>query len=232
MTTITSSLTEQILDRLQTEPVLRLDASLEEYWETLADLTDEPILVEYIDHHIIAQMSQASDPHETIVANIAALLRAAFYDQPDIRVMGSNKVVYIPACELATNPDVLVMQGPSQLMPRKGRAAGITNPYLLVEVRSESTAKEDDFEKLQCYKKLDSVQHILYIDQYRPYMTVYTKNQDNYHWFNDDYDRLDMIVTLPGASLPMAEIYHKVVLPKAVVKGQYTNVNSPAPEWA
>lgn len=217
MTTLTLSLADQILDRLQTEPRLTFAASPDEYWDTLADLTNEPILLEYIDHQIIAQMSQATDSHEIIVANMARILSLAFYDQPDIRVMGSNKVVYIQACELATNPDVLVMKGPSELMPRKGRAAGIINPYLLVEVRSESTAEKDTVDKLPCYKKLDSVQHIVYVDQYPPYVTVYTKNQDNYHWFNDDYDRLDMMVQLPGIQLPVSEIYHKVTLPGPVM---------------
>jgi Uma2 family endonuclease len=219
-TTLTISLADQIRERLQTETRLVIPASPDEYWDTLADIGEEPILLEYIDHQIIAQMSQASDPHEMIVANMARILGLAYYDQPDMRVMGSNKVVYVPACELATNPDVLVVRGQSELMPRPGRAAGIVNPYLLVEVQSESTAKEDETRKLPCYKKLDAVQHIVYIDQNQPYVTVYTKNRDNYHWFNNDYDRLDMTVDLSGAALPMAEIYHKVLLPPPALSAE------------
>jgi Uma2 family endonuclease len=207
-----TSLTDQILDRLATEETVRIEASLDEYWDTLADLADEPILLQYINHHICAEMSQATDSHETIVANMIRFLGQAFYDQPDIRVMGSNKVVYVPDCMLATNPDVLVMKGESQLLPRKRRAAGIVNPYILVEVRSDSTALVDEMEKLPCYKKLESVQHIIYIDPRRAYVTVYTKNQDVRHWFNDDYDDLSQSILLGDVSLPMSEVYHKVLL--------------------
>jgi Uma2 family endonuclease len=207
-----TSLTDQITERLQTEETVRIEASLDDYWDTLADLAEEPILLEYIDHHICAEMSQATDSHETIIANVAAMLREIFYNQPDIRVMGSSKVVYVPDCMLATNPDVLVMKGESQLMPRKRRSAGIVNPYILVEVRSDSTAWKDEVEKLPCYKKLESVQHIIYIDQRRAYVSVYTKNQDVRHWFNDDYDDLSQSILLGEVALPMSEVYHKVLL--------------------
>ena len=138
-----TSLADQILDQLETEETVRIEASLGEYWDALADLAEEPILLQYIDHHVCAEMSQATDSHETIILNIGALLRDTFHNQPDIRVMGSSKAVYVPECLLATNPDVLVMKGDSVLFPRKRRAAGIVNPYILVEVRSDSTALVD-----------------------------------------------------------------------------------------
>ncbi len=167
-------------------------------------------------HAKTAWLGQHCDNHEIIVANMARVLSLSYYDQPDMRVMESNNVVYIPAYELAVNPDVLVVQGESQLFPRKRRAAGILNPYLLVKVRSESTAERDSVEKLPCYKKIDSAQHTLYIDQDQHYVTVYTKNRDSYYWFNNDYDRLDRVVGLPGLNLPLAEIYHKVAFAKPV----------------
>lgn len=107
------SLANQLRERLQQEPVVFIDASLDEYWAVLDELGEEPFPmeydIEYINGQISAQIGTASDTHETVVANIIGILRAAFYDNPDMRVMGSNKVVYIPPCELAVKPDVLVM---------------------------------------------------------------------------------------------------------------------------
>lgn len=157
-------------------------------------------------------MSQAIDSHETIILNIGALLRDVLHNQPDIREMGSSKVACVPDCMLAPNPDVLVVKGESQLMPRKRRAAGIVNPYILVEVRSDLTAMADETQKLPCYKLLESVQHIVHVNQYYPYVSVCTKNQDVRHWFNDDYDDLTQTVQLGDVALPMHEIYHKVLL--------------------
>ncbi len=207
-----TSLTGQILDQLETEKTVRIEASLDEYWAALDNLAEEPILLQYIDHHICARENAVSDNQAIIAMNVISLLGSAFYNQPDIWVMGSSKVVYVPDCMLATNPDVLEMKGESVLFPRKRRAAGIVNPYILVEIRSDSTALVDESQKLPCYKKLELVQHIIYIDQHRAYATVYTKNQSIRHWFNDDYDDLSQSILLGDVALPMNEVYHKVLL--------------------
>lgn len=219
----TTSLAEQLKERLTHEPVVMIDASLDEYWTVLDELGEEPFPmeydIEYINGQIRAQIGMASDRHETIVLNIGAALRDVFYDMPDIRVMGSNKVVYVPVCELAVKPDVLVMQGDSQLYRgptsrREGEESGITNPYLVVEVHSDSTYHEDMHVKLRCYKQLESVQHIVYIEQGVPFVSVYTKQQDNRHWLNEDYDSLAMTVQLGDVGVSMRDIYHKTLLAK------------------
>ena len=66
--------------------------------------------------------------------------------------MGSAKTVYVPDCEMAFNPDALVMKGESLLFPRKRKVAGIINPYILVEIHSDSTEEFDMKKKLPCYK--------------------------------------------------------------------------------
>ena len=210
----TSSLTEQINQRLQQEPVVFIDASLEDYWAVLNDVGDEPFPldydIEYIHRQIRAQIGMAGDQHETIVANMGAVLRAVFYDMPDIRVMGSNKVVYVPTCELAVKPDVLVMNGPSELFPRKSRESGIINPYIVVEVHSDSTYREDMHVKLRCYKQIESVQHIIYVEQGVPFVSVYTKQQDKNHWLNEDFDTLNTMVVLGEVQFKMLDVYHNV----------------------
>lgn len=211
---VTMSLAEQINQRLQQEPVVFIDASPEEYWAVLDELGEEPFPleydIEYINGQIRAQIGIASDQHETIVANIIGILRSVLYDLPHIRVMGSNKVVYVPTCELAVKPDVLVVKGPSELFPRKGRESGIINPYIVVEVHSDSTYREDMHVKLRCYKQLDSVQHIIYVEQDVPFVSIYTKQQDKNHWLNEDFDSLDMLIKLADVEFSVQDVYHKV----------------------
>jgi len=212
---VAAPLAEQLTERLKHEDVVCITASLDDYWSLLDELGEEPFPIEcdieYVSGQIRAQIGMAIDRHETIVANIISVLRAAFYTTPDIRVMGSNKLVYVPSFELATKPDVLVMKGESQLFPRKGQESGIINPYILVEVHSDSTYREDMPIKLRCYKQLDSVQHIIYLEQGVPFVSVYTKQQDSRHWLNEDFDTLDMAVTIGDVTLSMQDIYHKVV---------------------
>ena len=229
----TATIADQIRARLQPKPdqpesepesnqpvqAIRIDASEAEYWEAVAELADElsspEYDVEYIHHQIHAKASQASDNHETSVLNIGAALRQLFYNQADIRVMGSNKLIYIPACQLAVNADVLVMKGPSQVLPRPGKGAGIVNPYMLIEVHSDSTERNDLFVKFDCYKKLESLHQIIYVSQHKAQVSVFTQNGDTHHWLNDDYDQPDAVIDLGTGSLSLADIYHKITFASA-----------------
>lgn len=209
MTTI-STLSETIVERLQKERKIQIPASWEEYWELVEEMEDQPYVLEYYDYEIHAKMSQVSDNHETLVANLIRILGNIFYSDPEFRVMGSSKVVYIQECDKAVNPDALVVKGASELMPRKKKATALTNPYIIVEVLSDSTEDEDMASKLPCYKKLASVHQIVYIDQHKPSISVYTKQSDAYHWLNEDADDLKQTIQINGTAVLLGEIYHKV----------------------
>ena len=207
-----ASLSESIVERLDEERVISIPASLEEYWDVLEEMEDKPYILEYINGEIKAKMSQASDNHETIVANILAILRNIYLEKENFKAMGSAKTIYVPDCEMAFNPDALVMKGESLLFPRKRKVAGIINPYILVEIHSDSTEEFDMKKKLPCYKKLDSIHQIIYIEQNKPYITIYTKNQSIQHWFNDDSDDINGTIKIDGVDVLMKDIYHKVIL--------------------
>jgi Uma2 family endonuclease len=211
MVTSTLHLAEQIAERLQTEEMIRIPATLDEFWEVVHEFGEEPgIELEYLYGKIKAQNGVATDNHELMVTNVASILRAAFYELPNVRVMVSNKTVYIPACQTAVKPDLVVMREPSQLFPRKGQEPAITNPYVVVEIYSESTQKDDRGEKLRCYKLIESLQHIIYLDPFKHHVSVYTKNGDVYHWYVVDYYSLDKPITLGEVTLNMRDVYHKI----------------------
>ncbi len=209
-----ASLSESIVERLEEERVISIPASLEEYWHVLEEMENEPYTLEYINGEIKAKMSQASDNHETIVANILAILRNIYLEKEEYKAMGSAKTIYVPDCEMAFNPDALVTKGESLLFPKKRKVAGIMNPYILVEIHSDSTEEFDMKKKLPCYKKLDSIHQIIYIEQNKPYITIYTKNQSIQHWFNDDSDDINGTIKIDGVDVLMKDVYHKVIMTK------------------
>ncbi|MDZ7896491.1 MAG: Uma2 family endonuclease [Arcicella sp.] len=204
-----ASLSESIVERLEEKRIIFIPASLEEYWDVLEEMADEPYTLEYINGEIKAKSKQETDNHEVIVSNIGAILRNIYLEKEEYRAMASAKTVYVPDCEMAFNPDALVMKGESVLFPRKRKVAGITNPYILVEIHSDSTKEFDMKKKLPCYKKLESIHQIIYIEQNTPYITIYIKNQDNQHWFNDDFDDLNGTIRIDSVDILMKEIYHK-----------------------
>lgn len=93
-------------ERLDLGPkTMYFPASWEEYIELLPDLEYR---TEYDNHHIIA-MSIATDPHETLVANILGILYQLLEDKPDMKALGSNRHVYLAEFQADYAPGVSVV---------------------------------------------------------------------------------------------------------------------------
>jgi Uma2 family endonuclease len=211
---LVATLSETIRERLKTERIVCVEATLDEYFDELDEIEKENFKIEYAFETIFASMSQASEPHETIVANLIRLIGNAYVEKDDFRVLASGRIVFSPDCKQAYNPDAIVVKGETELFPRRKKIAAMTNPYLIVEVQSDSTNDIDIFEKLPCYKSFDSVMQIVYVAQRRPFVSVYTKNQDQLHWINEDYRSMEATVKVDGFEIAMKDIYRKIVFPK------------------
>ena len=147
------SLIDTLRERLKTEAVVRVPASLEEYFELIQDCEFD---VEYIDHEIVATISQASEIHELLVANFIWLLGNAFLNT-ESRVYSSNRPVYVADCQRVFNADALVVGGKTELHHPERAIAATLNPMIVVEVLSESNKDKDFTEKLNCYKAIPSL---------------------------------------------------------------------------
>ena len=94
--------------------------------------------------------------------------------------------------------------GPPEYAARPANT--ITNPKILVEVLSESTAAYDRGEKLEGYKAMPSVQAVLFVSQEAPVITVLRRAGERFE--STEYGRGDSF-TLPGvpAALSVDAIY-------------------------
>jgi Uma2 family endonuclease len=77
------------------------------------------------------------------------------------RAFNSDLRVRILATGLATYPDVTVVCGPSERDPES--STHVTNPKLVVEVLSPSTAHYDRHEKLQHYQQVSSLEAVVLV---------------------------------------------------------------------
>ena len=189
------------------EALVRFNASWDDYIDLRAAAEYR---LEYDDNQIIT-MSYASDPHETIVINIGALLNQIFFDADEISVKGSNRPIYIPQFKSEFNPDVQVVKGKPQFKAlRKGVNANL-NPWLVVEVLSKSTRNRDWAEKFPKYKKISSLQHILYVEQDYPFVSVFHRQGNTAVWENIDYDNLEQSLMLENQEIKLAHIYRKIL---------------------
>lgn len=200
------SLIDTLRERLKTEAVVRVPASLDEYFELIQDCEFD---VAYIDHEIVATMSQASEIHELLVATIIRLLGNAFLNT-ESRVYGSNRPIYIADCQRAFNADALVVKGKTELYHRERAIAATLNPMIVVEVLSESNKDKDFTEKLNCYKKIPSLQQIIQIDQYKPFVSTYVRLPQPHQWLNTDYNSMDEAILVADFEIPMRDLYRNV----------------------
>lgn len=208
METLVENLETTIAELLEEQEIVRLPATLEEYFDLIQD--NEYYDIEFYNHEITVKMSTTTDSHELLVMTIGALLFNEFRKNPDYRVYGSNRPVYVPECETAYNADVLVVKGPTELFPRKRKIAATLNPRIVVEVLSDSNKGQGFNEKLAYYKKIPTLYQIIQVNQCKPEISVYTRTDDPHLWLNHDYDSLEMNVKVEDFELSMKEIYRNL----------------------
>jgi len=201
---------DDLRKQLETESSVRLPATAEDYFELLDQQADD-VYLEFDNHHLIARPNVNTENHELITASVIRLLGNALLHDPTFRVFGSNRPVYVSDCELGFAPDVLVIKGPTELYPRKKAMAATLNPWLLVEVMSESNRGEEFNHKLHCYKRIPALQQILLIEQDIMLISSYTRTAHPNQWLNTDYFQPDETVPVGDVELPLTEIYRSVI---------------------
>jgi Uma2 family endonuclease len=186
---------------------IRIPASFNEYLKWVDKC---PVNVEYLNHDIIL-MGNASYYNEQLVAEVIFCLKIICKRLKNYTVLGSNIKIHIPHVLNPEdfNADVSVVRGEPdfvELKSGKKSNARITNPTLIVEITSKSTAAYDFGDKLRAYKKIPSVEQIIYIDQYEKAVTVYER-RGLQHWDLKDYTQLKDEFLIFGEKLSLQEIY-------------------------
>ena len=89
----------------------------------------------------------------------------------------------------------------------------VTNPKLVIEVLSKTTAGHDRGDKFACYRALPSLEQLVLVAQDRIGIERYTRQPEE-QWLLSTFDQRDSRVALEcvGCVLSMAEVYEGVVL--------------------
>lgn len=192
--------------RLENEPLVFVPASVEDYWK----LVETPQLrLDYYNHQIVATMSYGSLKHETIVNNISFRFNLKFGDE-NCRILPSNRPVYAADCGDIFNPDVHLVEADLAERFYKRAKTATLNPAIIVEVMSDSTKNYDTVGKLPCYQQIESVQHIVYIEQDHVEVCVYSRTNKLNEWLMQKYYTLEDEITLLNKTFTLKELYRNV----------------------
>lgn len=123
---------------------------------------------EYVDGQIIA-MAVASLDHSQIISNFVQTIA------PQLRKRGcrtvTNDVMVHPSPTRYYYPDIVMVCGNPQLDKRRGIDV-VLNPWIVVEIFSDSTESRNRREKRLTYMQSETIQEILFIAQ-------------DTHWWNN-----------------------------------------------
>lgn len=194
-------------ERMKLGKELRIPAS----WEEFLDMLEEcEYRIEYEQDEIISFMGFGTPNHEKIIANLIRFIGNLFADG-DFNVFGSNLAIHIPDfVRRYYNADVAVVKGDNETVVLRGGMVAVANPVLIIEVLSASTRIFDGNVKLKNYRKIPSVQQILYLESDEMLVTSYTRVGAN-EWRLLEYStKTDEVPILEEGKIKLSDIYSKV----------------------
>lgn len=201
----TDQLKETIIDQLKTQEVVRIPASEEEFFALANEL---PFKIEYHNSEIIT-MGLSTPWHEMLIMTLGGILYNLFYDQGGFSVLGSNTGVQIPKFEGGYYlPDIVVVKGEIEL--KEGSNCIITNPHIVIEILSKSTANYDRGEKLPEYKRLESLQQIIFINLDKLEVESYERTDKPNTWLNQTFTNSEESLMIHEKHVLLSDMYRNI----------------------
>ncbi|WP_420461162.1 Uma2 family endonuclease [Neolewinella sp.] len=161
---------------------------------------------DYLDGEV-RTMAGGTVAHNTILDNTTFALRLL---ARGCQIKGSETAIAVAAANRYHFPDVsAVCDTPTY---EQGGIARLTNPALIVEVLSETSAAYDRGEKFSAYRQLPSFREYLLIDSRKLIVETYFREEKDLWRIGNSYD-LGQVVRLRslGINLPLQDIYLNVV---------------------
>jgi Uma2 family endonuclease len=190
----------------QKSDIISLKAMPNDFWH-LIDLPDYRL--DYINHHIKGTMSYGSLPHETIINNLIYHLNLTFSNF-GFQIFGSNRPLYAQSCNEIYQADVHIAPLPVELYHYDKTKTATANPVVIVEVHSPSTRAYDLGEKLDCYKAMPSVQHIVFIESTALKVTTYARTSKPDQWLTTDFKNPEQKIKILNKTIPLSKLYKNV----------------------
>lgn len=166
---------------------------------------------EYVSGQVWA-MSGASRAHNTIASNLIITIGTAIRGT-ECQVFGSDMRVLVGENNTYAYPDISIVCGEQQYSDTL--ADTLTNPTVLIEILSPSTAQYDRTVKFIKYRRLPSLREYVLVHQDARHIEHFARFQDI--WVSSDYHAATVALSLEslGVTLPFADIYENVLFPPA-----------------
>lgn len=165
---------------------------------------------EYVDGLIYAMVG-ASSAHNLVCGNLYLALRALLKSKP-CQVFNNDMKLRVAEDDAYYYPDLFVTCSEADRQSQYIKS----EPILIIEVLSPSTALYDRDKKFASYRKLPSLQEYMLVDQERLAIECYRRASGG-EWILHPYEKNGETVTLHSLELtfPLDDVYQDVDFPQS-----------------
>ncbi len=184
--------------------LLKTKMTLEEYLEF--DRNSEGRF-EYFDGEVF-EMSGVHPTHARLERRLGRLLEEPT-EARGCHVFPADLRIVVPALPPYRYPDLTALCGAPEFVKVDGLLS-LTNPALIVEILSSSTAMYDQSEKFTGYKSIPSFREYLLIAQNRPHIVKYNKQSTRF-WLQSEYGAGETLdIESLGCTLDVDALYQGI----------------------
>ncbi len=175
---------------------------------------------EYINGEIIP-MPGGTTNHNQIAINFCRLFPLNI-DEQDYYIYINDIKIWIEPCRVYTYPDVLITEG----LPtyQNNNPVVVTNPKIIIEVLSDSTANYDRTEKFRFYRMLPSLQEYILISQSAYYIEQFIQ-QEQGQWLFRPIEGIEQQLELATINfkISLENLYQRVTMPSSANPPEESN---------
>ncbi len=181
------------------------DISIEEY---IALEKEAETKYEYHDGTVYA-MAGGTIEHGLICGNIFGEIRSALRSKKsNCRPVNSEVKLHIQSINRFLYPDTMVICG--KIEQSTDEINSITNPSLIVEVLSKSSASYDRGDKFYFYRQIESLQEYIIIEQEKAQIEIYKREAELWKITRISGMKSKLYLSALDISIDVEEIYRDV----------------------
>jgi Uma2 family endonuclease len=137
----------------------------------------------------------------------------ALRDSESCEMMNSDTKIFLEHKNNFVYPDAMILCNAEEYEGVKG---AFTNPVVIIEVLSKSTASYDRGGKMRLYSQIPSLKYYILIEQSQAYIDVYSRENHTSLWSLEFITGLESNLELQLSetekiTIPLTRIYDRVV---------------------
>lgn len=168
----------------------------------------------------------ATPAHYRLANRVAGLLFTRL--QKGCEAASSAARVNIPITRPYTYPDVVIVCGKPEYVDPEAAIPSLTNPTVIIEILSESTANYDRIGKFMRYRSIETLREYVLIDSRQMAVEVFTRHESDWNYVPANEPNDSLLLASVGVRLGLHELYAGILAEQAEPETSRTSDERPA----